>query len=483
MATAVWGSTIQGIDEGDGWVKVERKDRSGNQLFLPESVRGNRVLVLQGKREGFFNRMHKTTTTPAPATNSAPLDTQLPSPRGKTSFFSFGGSRSMKSPREGASPQSPPTPSPPGQGANSPTSPRITATFGTDSAGPIYPLQSVDGVAGDAGTQSLPTAPVSPKAADETSWTTAHRYVGKHVFLPGESGPLRHTVTAYRSGIPPRFRILREPPLASGFSATTEVKQTELEDLMQAAKVLLWTPERDEASDGWQPTGHTYIGRRIMRVFQGKDICGTIIGFNDSPDFGADDGPDFRVIHDDEDEEDLTQTEVEIGFALLKGGVSKIQRRAPEGLPTKLLVTFVKAINFESIPHIRGDAGFWCQCMVESDFDASEQPANSCSCNAQEMRSSPPQSVIDPEWNEQRVIEQWRPGQALFFSIFMAGAPASKIVGITRLDDAHLLSTGLFAGFDGELPIKAATGHPMAGEATLHVRVEVLEPGRARRGT
>merc|ERR1711964_324592 len=111
-----------------------------------------------------------------------------------------------------------------------------------------------------------------------------------------------------------------------------------------------------------------------MRVFQGKDICGSIIGFNDSPDFGADDGPDFRVIHDDEDEEDLTQAEIEIGFTLLKGGVSKIRKKPPEGMPSKVLITFVKGTSFQSIPNLRTDAGFWCLCMMESDYDAFEQP-------------------------------------------------------------------------------------------------------------
>jgi hypothetical protein len=457
-ALAFWGSTIEGIDEGEGWIRMRTPDRSGNRLFLPESVRGNRVLVLQEKSEkkgGLFNLMHKTGTPPS--------DVQPPQ-KNKTSFFSFGGSKSVKHPRESGSPRSPLNPA-----ATSPRSPasppateasanRLTATFGL-------------------GEEEAETPNSFAAAyADQVSWTTGHRYVGAQFFLPADTGPHLHSVTAYRSGIPPRFRILRE----GGTSAdATEVKQSELEELLQAAKVLIWKPEREDQGNGWKPTGHTYIGRRIMRVFQGKDICGTIVGFNEASDFGADDGPDFRVLHDDEDEEDLTQAEVEIGFALHRGGVAKIQRRAPETRGTKLLVTFVKTKNFESIPHIRHDAGFWCLCMVENAFDASEQPKNSCKCNVQEMRSSPPQTVIDPEWNEQHMIDHWRPGQALFFAIFMKGAGASKIVGITRLDDAHTLSTGLFSGFDGDLPIRAAAGHPMAGEAMLHVRVEVLEPGHS----
>ena len=72
----------------------------------------------------------------------------------------------------------------------------------------------------------------------------------------------------------------------------------------------------------WRPTGHAAIGQRVRRFFDGYTSAdGVVMMWRPATE---DDGSQFRVKHDDEDEEDLDEKELEAAIAAYAFGPSDL---------------------------------------------------------------------------------------------------------------------------------------------------------------
>jgi hypothetical protein len=278
--TAKWGHIVEGWDEGDGWVKV--KSTASDRNYLPVSVRGSKVLFVNTPKQvhsrfKLFSRKSEKTTTPTSQPLPASPDAKVAPKKGI--FGSLG--------RATAHPNLSQTRS---------TSPPQQA-----------PQQNVEGPAGNVEqrratspqSQPRPTRPMQ----EGPTWTTNHPNVGRKIYLPADNGPIRAVVTHSSSTPPWVYQVLQD-----GDPIPKELKQADIDPLFLAADVVgPWKPNDDDVQDGWKTTGHLFIGRRVLRVFHGQSVFGTVVALNDSAGFGL----DFRVVHDDGDEEDLTLDEVQ----------------------------------------------------------------------------------------------------------------------------------------------------------------------------
>eukprot|EP00928_Gymnodinium_smaydae_P041221 TRINITY_DN27904_c0_g2_i1.p1 TRINITY_DN27904_c0_g2~~TRINITY_DN27904_c0_g2_i1.p1 ORF type:complete len:1390 (+),score=209.35 TRINITY_DN27904_c0_g2_i1:54-4223(+) len=148
----------------------------------------------------------------------------------------------------------------------------------------------------------------SPSKTDvPAGWESkGHKYLGRKVVLQGTNanpGIRVGKVALYHPDVPVSFRILPEDDPA----ATLDLRPDEVEDLLAGANAVRWAPAAGDIIEGWKQDGSPLLGARVRRQFDGRPTDGTVVAL-----LALGSGElDFRVLHDDGDEEDLSKQEVE----------------------------------------------------------------------------------------------------------------------------------------------------------------------------
>lgn len=121
--------------------------------------------------------------------------------------------------------------------------------------------------------------------------------------------------------------------------------------------------------------------------------------------------------------------------------------------PRRLTVTIIKAEGLQHLNHFASDAPY-CVCQVIRDTNATQS-----TCKTEILKKT-----LEPEWNEEHLLEPWAVGESLEFVVHDHGLMGSKVAG-----KAQLASERFFPrGFEGVLQL-VAQGDATAGR--LHVRV------------
>ena len=101
-----------------------------------------------------------------------------------------------------------------------------------------------------------------------------------------------------------------------------EKLRSELEKTKTKLAAAETVREATRPDSQWRPMGHTAIGQRVRRFFDGYTSAdGVVMMWRPATE---DDGSQFRVKHDDEDEEDLDEKELEAAIAAYAFGPSDL---------------------------------------------------------------------------------------------------------------------------------------------------------------
>lgn len=388
-----WGCTLEGFDEGDGWVKVQHAHKDATcDHYLPVAIRGHAVLKRLGdaKRRSGFREMFSNKT------------------RGRVAKAHAG-------PHNGSS-----SPAPPG-------------------AAPLAHVRTSVGASPEDSPQASPRSGVS-------GWTEHHPLVGQLVpIVPAMDGTTHPgVVAAYRAAEgnqPEAVQVRKE-----GLQESVVMSVKEVHDLMAGSSAAKWKLADDEKEDGWNQDGHPYCGARVQRIFKNGPVHGTVVAWHEE-------GPDFRVIHDDGDEEDLTQEEVQKGQQLHAESI----RRSASCQPQALSVSMLKATGLKSM-NTAGDAP-WCECQVQGD-------ATLPHAGKRHVRTDAVRLSLAPVWNATHDLSAWLPSESLLFVVYDQLAAGSTVMGTAVLPGQSLIS----GTFNGALLLQ---GEGAEAGAELFVRVEV----------
>lgn len=124
--------------------------------------------------------------------------------------------------------------------------------------------------------------------------------------------------------------------------------------------------------------------------------------------------------------------------------------------PGKLHLTIVRAFGLKHQNHFVGDAPY-CVCTAAR---ADKNPKVS------KCRTKSLQNTLQPEWNEDHVIDPWNVGEALEFEVFDEGILSARSSGKASLASEQFYPQG----FSGELELRDA---PVG--ARLYVRIHAVK--------
>jgi hypothetical protein len=163
------------------------------------------------------------------------------------------------------------------------------------------------------------------KTSDEIPWqTSGHDWIGQRVLRPfAGHDPAVGTVISWvpRDGDDdPLWHVLHDDGDEEDLEEFEMKEALELARLASgkhAGKLAKQKGTFDAAGQGWQTTGHTWLGCTVCRRFglegEGNITQAKVVGWMPRD---GEDPPLWHVVHDDGDEEDLELFEMEMGLKL-----------------------------------------------------------------------------------------------------------------------------------------------------------------------